>query len=721
MKNLRAPWLAALLTATVCLTSPAHAQAPLSTEQAAQLAATFDSALIPVDISLHRWEGLTPPGELTSPWRERRPYEVVGLAVDPHTVWIPDYLSDERFVAGIRVGAAGKKVDAKLHARFVDAFGWVLKTEAPIPGVQTLDFVPVADLPSIESLTSLWRAREEAGWALIVSNTGRRFQVDERGAFWRIGSSVLLVTSDGKPAGYSFDRGCNAKLEAAQWPGASLRSAPLLTQERYHELQTEWKDKAEDLVPTVRISFNDEQEESARRRSRWDPDDDSDGPNLIEAGGYVVGARRLLVNHSLSRVQALRLDSIEVVHRGHTHKAKFIGAFKNFGAFICELEAEGFDLPQALSLDSGARFEHNQSVLMVAPDYSAGRRRVWVDFNRVRRQLPGYKNVVEPIFYRFQRPSSILVGVADERVLGAVVEVRRLADEQRHYRSSGVDLRVMTGGEIAELVQAAEYDPQLRPGDKQERKEVVWLGVAYQELDRDLAKMYGVAIQTQAGSRGVLVNHVYPTSPAARAGIAVGDVLLQFTDPKSPDPIYLEPQGDREYRYPPPPELEEAHFGDYLSMTGPPWRNVRNYLQKRLTKIGEGQKISLTYLRGGAATTVELTLEASPPDAQSAPKKKIEALGLTVRDLTYEVRDFYQLPADATGVVVAKVEPGAPAAVAKLVPHAVLRELGGRPVKDAADFKKYAEELLESGESSLEVRMEFFGRSRLLRMVPSGG
>ncbi|MEM7164689.1 MAG: hypothetical protein AAF581_04455 [Planctomycetota bacterium] len=710
-----------VLVLLLCLTavttlSGQKPQVGLGSHNAVNLTNRYGDHLQPVSIWLRRFEGLAPRGELTDPWREQRPFEATALAVDPHTLWMADFLPDERFVDHITVGVDGK-LKARLHARFVDAFGWVLKTDKPMPGVRDLQFVPVADIPSMEQLVSVWRSREDAGWALTATHTAGRFRTDRRGPSWIVGSGVLLASLKDGPVGFSFDRSCLVDTDRATWPGAKLKEAALVTQERYGVLQTQWRDRAEDLLPTVRIVLSDEQEESARRQSMWDGDDEGGGPNLIDTSGYVIGPRRVLVHHSLSRAQALRIESIEVVHRGHSHEAKFIGAYKDFGAFICELE-EGTDLPQAVRLEHTEPLGHNQSLLMVAADHSSGRRRVWVEFNRVRRYLAGYRNVEEPILYSFQRPGAIAVDVRSDQVVAAVVEVRRVQQE-RHWRRSGtVDLRVMTGAEIAEMVQAAEYDPQLRPGDKEERKQVVWLGVNYQELDRDLAKMYGVEIKTRGGTRGVLVNHVYAGSPAARIGLAVGDVLLQFTDPKSPDPVYIEPRGDREYRFPPPPELGEAHFGDYLAMAGPPWRNVRNYLQKRLTKIGEGQKISLTYLRGSDETTVEVTLEASPPDAQSASKQKIEPLGVTVRDLTYEVRDFYRLPADATGVVVAKVEPGGAAAVANLVPHAVVRELGGRPVKDAADFKKHAEELLASGTSSIEVRMEFFGRSRLLRMVP---
>ena len=50
-----------------------------------------------------------------------------------------------------------------------------------------------------------------------------------------------------------------------------------------------------------------------------------------------------------------------------------------------------------------------------------------------------------------------------------------------------------------------------------------------------------------------------------------------------------------------------------------------------------------------------------PPSYDSAPKYKQEALGLTVRDMTYEVRRYLQKKDDDPGVVISKIELGSKA------------------------------------------------------------
>ena len=54
-----------------------------------------------------------------------------------------------------------------------------------------------------------------------------------------------------------------------------------------------------------------------------------------------------------------------------------------------------------------------------------------------------------------------------------------------------------------------------------------WLGVMIQELTRDLAKAFGLR-----GDNGALISDVFEDSPAARAGIQRGDVIVEFDGKK---------------------------------------------------------------------------------------------------------------------------------------------------------------------------------------------
>jgi serine protease Do len=50
-----------------------------------------------------------------------------------------------------------------------------------------------------------------------------------------------------------------------------------------------------------------------------------------------------------------------------------------------------------------------------------------------------------------------------------------------------------------------------------------WLGLAFQDLDRDLAESFGLKT-----AKGALISKVMPDSPAAKAGMKEGDIIIQF-------------------------------------------------------------------------------------------------------------------------------------------------------------------------------------------------
>jgi S1-C subfamily serine protease len=244
--------------------------------------------------------------------------------------------------------------------------------------------------------------------------------------------------------------------------------------------------------------------------------------------------------------------------------------------------------------------------------------------------------------------------------------------------------------------------------------------VDFQPLNRELAKSHGVEIPTRGGVVGLIVLSVHPRSPASRLGLEGGDILLSLREEEDPEPIELAARGEfgREDSFDDglPDDMPEGLEG--MSHNGPPWRSPRNSLTEKLTRIGEGRKVQLTYLRGGMEREAWITLEVAPPDFENSPKYKAEDLGLTVKDLTYEVRNHYRLKDDAPGVVVAKVEPGGKAAIAKVLPFEILISVNGQVVRTVDEFRR-----LLSGagppapeERTLELKLERMGKSRLLRI-----
>jgi len=168
------------------------------------------------------------------------------------------------------------------------------------------------------------------------------------------------------------------------------------------------------------------------------------------------------------------------------------------------------------------------------------------------------------------------------------------------------------------------------------------LGVTVQQVDQNLAESFGLK-----KAAGALVSAVDEGSPAARAGIKSGDIILSF-DGKA---------------------IEES-----------------SALPGLVGGMKPGQIASLRIWRDGAERTLNVTVGAAPADrvasAAEPSGNNSGRLGVVVRPLTSDERD--QLHAKA-GLVVE--EAGGAAAKAGVRPGDVILALNDQPVKSAGELR----------------------------------
>ena len=153
---------------------------------------------------------------------------------------------------------------------------------------------------------------------------------------------------------------------------------------------------------------------------------------------------------------------------------------------------------------------------------------------------------------------------------------------------------------------------------------------------------------------GAIVAQVTPDSPASRAGIKNGDVIDALNGHKIADGSALQV------------EVSQEH---------------------------PGQTIQLGILRNGQPMTVSVTVgEYHKPGTEVASNESGPGggnsgkLGLAVDDLSQDVRQQLNLPADVHGAAVANVRPGSPADEAGLQPGDVVVEVNRKPVGSAEQF-----------------------------------
>jgi S1-C subfamily serine protease len=101
-----------------------------------------------------------------------------------------------------------------------------------------------------------------------------------------------------------------------------------------------------------------------------------------------------------------------------------------------------------------------------------------------------------------------------------------------------------------------------------------------------------------------------------------------------------------------------------------------------------GKKFELEFCRGGKAQRKTFTITEGPAHYDSAKRHKSEPLGLTVRNLTYEVRRYFHKTPEDPGVIVSKIEPGSKASVSGIKPYEIVTHVSEKPVANVGEFEK---------------------------------
>ena len=213
---------------------------------------------------------------------------------------------------------------------------------------------------------------------------------------------------------------------------------------------------------------------------------------------------------------------------------------------------------------------------------------------------------------------------------------------------------------------------QLREGGSVARG---WLGVSLQGVDRELAKSFGLD-----KPKGALVNEVFDDSPAQKADIQPGDIIVKYNG------------------------KEVASIEELPPMVG-------------RTEVGKTVKVVV--VRNGKEKTLKVTigrLEDEPSQVASKQEEgpEIKRLGILAADLTKPQREQIELP--DSGVVVQRVLSG-PAASAGIQPGDVLLRFAGKKVKNL----KFLRELVATVPDgrSVPVLVLRNGRAQYLAVAPA--
>jgi serine protease Do len=187
--------------------------------------------------------------------------------------------------------------------------------------------------------------------------------------------------------------------------------------------------------------------------------------------------------------------------------------------------------------------------------------------------------------------------------------------------------------------------------------ERAYLGVQIQPVDNDFAQNFGAQVH-----QGVGVRSVFNDTPAARAGLKPGDVILSFAGKKVNTPQDLQSI------------VEQTPIG-----------------QKRaLVVLREGKQAELTFAAEKQPADYDRMAQGRAGGSDRPQGTSFERFGFDVAAMTPEVAKQLGVPA-GQGVVVTSVEQGSLAEQAGLTPGAVITQANRKPVKSVDDLKKAQE------------------------------
>lgn len=176
-----------------------------------------------------------------------------------------------------------------------------------------------------------------------------------------------------------------------------------------------------------------------------------------------------------------------------------------------------------------------------------------------------------------------------------------------------------------------------------------WLGVSIQPITPELAKQFNIKEEY-----GALVGDVIAGSPAEKAGILRGDVIIEFNGKKVDEPY-----------------------------------NLRNTVANTLP----GEVVKLKIIREGKTEMITVKIGELPSEIQAELKEYENALkGVSVQDLTLDLYHQLNIPGKIKGVVITQINEGSPAQE-KLLPGDIIQEINRKAIVNLQDFENIASKI----------------------------
>lgn len=176
-----------------------------------------------------------------------------------------------------------------------------------------------------------------------------------------------------------------------------------------------------------------------------------------------------------------------------------------------------------------------------------------------------------------------------------------------------------------------------------------WLGIRMQALTPELQQYWNVP---QDG--GIIINQVFPKSPAEKASLKTGDIILAVDD----STLLIK---------------KDEHTA-----------RLRNLILSYLP----GSEIQLRIFRQGKTLSKKVTLTAAPKAIGLAASFPVAEWGFEIRELTRDIIYQDDLPLNTPGVFVYQVDRASPAGIGGLLIGDIIQEINQQKIRSFDQAKK---------------------------------
>lgn len=222
---------------------------------------------------------------------------------------------------------------------------------------------------------------------------------------------------------------------------------------------------------------------------------------------------------------------------------------------------------------------------------------------------------------------------------------------------------------------ARSIEKQLRSDGKVTRG---WLGVVIQDVNEDLADSFGLD-----KAEGILVSDVSENSPAEKAGLKQGDVIL--------------------------------------TLNGKPLNEV-SQLRNKIAMTHPQSTVSLGIIRNGSRKNIQVTIGEQPEDFSRTTRlskgsghgSMLAKMGMSLQDLTPELAKQFGYTKDQ-GVLIAEVDPDSAAGRVGLQAGQLIEEVNKIRVHNLRDLKAALKKTRKRHQVLLRVRAGEYSQYVVLR------